>query len=183
MIVQFCLFHYFGGLVLTMPYFVFFFIFFNLSNFGFPGTSNFVGEFLVFLGLAQINLNVFFFSLIGFILSGVYSVLLINRVCFGTLKTNYISMFQDLLYREHFILIILALASLFLGFFPGFFIIYMDDSVVWLLQRFYIADHCFPIDPKLIFVYYNDILQIPEELQDDPVIKYIISQMQSDFLF
>ena len=138
---------------------------------------------MVFLGLAQINLNVFFFSLIGFILSGVYSVLLINRVCFGTLKTNYISMFQDLLYREHFILIILALASLFLGFFPGFFIIYMDDSVVWLLQRFYIADHCFPIDPKLIFVYYNDILQIPEELQDDPVIKYIITQMQSDFLF
>ena len=94
-------------------------------------------------------------------------------------------MFQDLLYREHFILIILALASLFLGFFPGFFIIYMDDSVVWLLQRFYIADHSLPIDidPKLIFLYYNDILQIPEELQGDPVIKYIISQMQSDFLF
>jgi proton-translocating NADH-quinone oxidoreductase chain M len=135
------LFHYFGGLVLTMPYFVFFFVFFNLSNFGFPGTSNFVGEFLVFLGLAQVNLNVFFFSLVGFILSGVYSTLLINRVCFGTLKTNYINIFQDLLYREHFILSLLFFISLFIGFFPSFFIVYMDDSVVLLLQRFYAIEH------------------------------------------
>lgn len=122
--------HYFGGLVLTMPYFVFFFVFFNLSNFGFPGTSNFVGEFLVFLGLAKAgNLNIFFFALLGFILSGVYSTLLINRISFGTLKTNYITVFQDLLTREYFILIVLACISLFMGFFPGFFMRYMDVSV------------------------------------------------------
>jgi proton-translocating NADH-quinone oxidoreductase chain M len=130
--------YYYGGLVIPMPYFIFFFVFFNLSNFGFPGTSNFVGEFLVFLGLAQININILFFSLIGFIFSGVYSVLLINKISFGTLKISYINFYQDLLKREFFILFILVISSLLLGFFPSIVILYMHESICFLLQPFLI---------------------------------------------
>jgi NADH-quinone oxidoreductase subunit M len=65
---------YYGGLVFSMPIFSVFFLIFTLSNIAFPGTSGFVGEFLIFLGIFQQSNIIGFFSAFGVILSAAYSI-------------------------------------------------------------------------------------------------------------
>jgi len=65
---------YYGGLVTVMPLFSFFFFSFTLANMSFPGTSNFLGELLLFLGVFTQNSTVLLFSTAGIVLSAVYSV-------------------------------------------------------------------------------------------------------------
>jgi NADH-quinone oxidoreductase subunit M len=65
---------YYGGLVTVMPLFVTAFMMFNLANMSFPGTSNFLGELLIFLGLFENNVIVLLFSTAGIVLSAAYSV-------------------------------------------------------------------------------------------------------------
>ena len=65
---------YYGGLVTVMPIFAFFFFSFTLANMSFPGTSNFLGELLLFLGVFSQNSFVLLFSTAGIVLSAVYSV-------------------------------------------------------------------------------------------------------------
>jgi NADH:ubiquinone oxidoreductase subunit 4 (subunit M) len=65
---------YYGGLVTTMPVFSFFLFMFTLANMSFPGTSNFLGELLLFLGVYANNSVVLLFSTAGIVLSAVYSV-------------------------------------------------------------------------------------------------------------
>lgn len=65
---------YYGGLVTVMPLFSFFFFIFTLANMSFPGTSNFLGEILVFLGIFTKNSTTLLFSTVGIVLSAVYSV-------------------------------------------------------------------------------------------------------------
>jgi NADH:ubiquinone oxidoreductase subunit 4 (subunit M) len=91
---------YYGGLVTVMPLFSFFFFAFTLANMSFPGTSNFIGEILLFLGIFAQNSTTLLFSTAGIVLSAVYSVWLYNRVVFGALKTTYISRFSDISRRE-----------------------------------------------------------------------------------
>lgn len=65
---------YYGGIVTAMPLFSTMFFFFTLANMGFPGTSNFLGEFLIFLGVFANNPAVLIFSTAGIVLSAVYSI-------------------------------------------------------------------------------------------------------------
>jgi NADH-quinone oxidoreductase subunit M len=65
---------YYGGVVTVMPLFVSAFLAFNLANMSFPGTSNFLGELLIFLGLFESNFTVLLFSTVGIVLSAAYSV-------------------------------------------------------------------------------------------------------------
>jgi NADH-quinone oxidoreductase subunit M len=65
---------YYSGLVLTMPLFSIFFLIFTLANIAFPGTSSFVGEFLIFLGIFKENIFIGFLSALGVILSASYSI-------------------------------------------------------------------------------------------------------------
>jgi NADH:ubiquinone oxidoreductase subunit 4 (subunit M) len=83
--------YYFGGLSQIMPVFSFFFFFFNIANFSFPGTSNFIGELLLLIGI--VKSNIFIFLLVGFgILFGTcFSILLLNKVIFGTFKSSKIN--------------------------------------------------------------------------------------------
>jgi NADH-quinone oxidoreductase subunit M len=87
---------YYGGLVVTIPLFASYFFVFTLANIGFPGTSNFLGEFLVFLGVFTKNSTILIFATAGIVLSAVYSVWLYNRICFGTVKIMYIKRFTEL---------------------------------------------------------------------------------------
>lgn len=64
---------YYGGLVTVMPLFALFFLLFTLANMGFPGTPNFLGEFLVFLGLYAQSPHILLFAASGIVLSAVYS--------------------------------------------------------------------------------------------------------------
>jgi NADH-quinone oxidoreductase subunit M len=65
---------YYNGIVLAMPIFSLIFLIFTLANIAFPGTSSFVGEFLIFLGIFQENIIVGFLSAFGVILSACYSI-------------------------------------------------------------------------------------------------------------
>lgn len=102
----------FSGLVQVMPVFVVFFCIFTLSNMGFPGTSNFVGELLIFVGLAEQNIFILVLASTSIVLSAIYSIWLYNRVSYGTLK---VGSFSDINRSEFFILFILAAAVLLLG--------------------------------------------------------------------
>jgi NADH:ubiquinone oxidoreductase subunit 4 (subunit M) len=65
---------YYGGLVQVMPLFSLFFFIFTLANLGLPGMVNFVGEFLVLVGMFKVNTTVIFLASIGLILGGVYGI-------------------------------------------------------------------------------------------------------------
>ncbi len=98
-----------------MPVFALFFFIFTLGNMGFPGTVNFVGEFLVYTGIFDRNAFVGVLATPAIVFSAVYSAWLYNRVMFGTLKTNYILNFSDLNRTETSVLLLFSLATLYFG--------------------------------------------------------------------
>lgn len=106
---------YYGGLVTVMPLFSVGLFLFSLANMSFPGTPNFLGEVLIFMGIFQRSTLVLFLSTAGIVLSAAFSVFLFNRVAFGTLKTKYIAEFSDANRRECAILLVLLVPSLILG--------------------------------------------------------------------
>nr|YP_009541965.1 NADH dehydrogenase subunit 4 [Synarthrophyton chejuense]AYR06635.1 NADH dehydrogenase subunit 4 [Synarthrophyton chejuense] len=126
---------YYGGLVQVMPVFTIFFFFFSFSNIGFPGTSSFLGEFLVLIGAFQSNLFLTFFSSFSIILSAGYSIWLLNRISFGLLRLDYFKTFQDVSRREFFILLPLFFLILLMGISPNFFLNEIHFSVNNLLEQ------------------------------------------------
>lgn len=126
---------YYGGLTTVMPMFSFFFLMFTLANMGFPGTSNFLGEILLFVGIYSYNSTTLIFATAGIVLSAVYSVLLYNRVAFGALKTTYISQFSDLNRREFMILLSLLIPMALLGLGGNFLLDYMHFPVKTILSN------------------------------------------------
>jgi len=123
---------YYGGIVHIMPLYSFFMLFFTMSNIALPGTSSFVGEFLLLGGLFQDNFFCALFAGLSVVLSGAYSLWLYNRLSFGNLKSEFIKKYDDISFKEFFILISLLLISLFAGIFPVYFIDYTHLSVVKL---------------------------------------------------
>lgn len=125
---------YYGGMVTVMPLFCGLFFTFTLANMSFPGTSNFLGELLVFLGIFAGNSTVLLFSTAGIVLGAVYSTWLYNRVAFGTLKTAYIPEFTDLTRREFFILLALLVPMLVLGLTANFVLDFVHLPVKSIVQ-------------------------------------------------
>jgi NADH-quinone oxidoreductase subunit M len=110
---------YYGGLVQTMPLFSVQFFIFSFANIGAPGTCNFIGELLVFVGLVDRNFFVLLIALVGVVLSAVYSLFFLNRLVFGNLKTRYIYTWQDITKVEAAILLPLCFLTIFLGVCPN----------------------------------------------------------------
>ena len=107
---------YYSGLVTVMPVFACLFFVFTLANMGFPGTVNFVGEFLIYAGVFDRNAFIATMAAPAIVLSAVYSIWLYNRLIFGTLKTqHYLQSFSDTNRLERHILTIYALAVLYFG--------------------------------------------------------------------
>jgi len=79
---------YYSGLVLVMPAWCCYFFLFTIANFAAPGSINFVGELLVFIGIFCQNTFVGFCASLSAILSVIYCLLLFNRICFGTFKST-----------------------------------------------------------------------------------------------
>jgi len=109
---------YYGGLVQVMPLFIPIFLLFTFANAALPGTCNFVGELLLFIGIFQDNIFITFFSATGIILSGAYSLWLFNRIAYGNLKIQYIKGFSDISRREFHIFLPLIFLTIFLGVYP-----------------------------------------------------------------
>lgn len=103
--------HY-SGLVQTMPLFSLYFFLFTLANMGFPGTSNFIGEFLIFLGILNKNVFILILAASSIVLGAIYSIFLFNRIIFGTSKVGF---FVDLNRSEFQILLLLGIVMLILG--------------------------------------------------------------------
>lgn len=72
---------YYGGLLKTMPLFTFIFLIASLGNLGLPGTSNFIGEFLIFLGVLAKNKILFFYALSSVVLTSIYSLCDYVNIC------------------------------------------------------------------------------------------------------
>lgn len=128
---------YYGGLVHTMPLYVTVFLFFTLANIGFPGTSGFIGEFLIFAGSFKVNSSITFFGATGMILGGCYSLWLFNRIAFGNLKSQYIKHTLDINKREFFIFVPLVCYTLILGLTPDIYLSSIHMSVNNLVENMY----------------------------------------------
>ena len=118
--------YYYGGLVHMMPVYSVFFLIFTMANIALPGTSSFVGEFLLLTGIYKVNIICCFIATLGVILCGAYSLWLYNRVIFGNLKINNIIYFRDINYREFCILLPLLFLTMLMGIYPKFFLNYIQ---------------------------------------------------------
>ena len=111
--------HYFGGLTQVMPMYATMLFIFILANLSLPGTCNFVGELLIFVGVFQTNTTIAVLAGLGIVLSAVYSLWLFNRIIFSSLNIKYINTFSDLTLKEFIILFILAVLTILFGLFPN----------------------------------------------------------------
>ena len=128
---------YYGGLASVMPIYVFIFLVFTLANIGFPGTSSFVGEFLILVGSFKVSTSVTFLGATGMVIGAGYSLWLFNRISYGNLKIQYTSRFLDLSLREFLVFVPLLLGTLITGICPNIFLIATHMSVNNLVELLY----------------------------------------------
>jgi NADH-ubiquinone oxidoreductase chain 4 len=126
---------YYGGLVSTMPMFSTIFLFFTLANMSLPGTSSFIGEFLILVGAFQRNSLVATLAALGMILGAAYSLWLYNRVIFGNFKPKFLQKFSDLNRREVLIFFPFIVGVIWMGVYPEVFLECMHTSVSNLVQH------------------------------------------------
>lgn len=125
---------YYRGMTTTMPIFATIFLLFTLANISVPGTSSFIGEFLILVGTFQSNTLITVLASTGIVLGAAYSIWLYNRVAFGAL-TNYIVAFNDINKREMMIFVPFIILTLLMGIYPNIFIDTMHMSVSNLLEQ------------------------------------------------
>lgn len=128
---------YYGGLVHTMPLYTSIFLFFTIANISFPGTSNFVGEFLLLTGSFKINTSVTFFGATGIIIGGCFALWLFNRISFGNLKSQYINNTIDINKRELFVFLPLIVYTMLLGIAPNACLTTLHMSINNLIENMY----------------------------------------------
>jgi NADH-quinone oxidoreductase subunit M len=129
----------YGGLVHRMPVYAAIFMLFALANVGLPGTSGFVGEFLVLVGVFQVNTWVAVLATTGIILSAAYMLWLYRRVIFGKLEKDDLKDIQDMNWREGLVFAPLVVVVLWMGVYPGPFLDVMHVSVANLIEQHQIA--------------------------------------------
>ena len=125
----------YGGVVNTMPKFAAFMVLFSLANAGLPGTSGFVGEFLVIIAAFKANFWYAFLAAVTLILGAAYTPWLVKRVIFGEVANHHVAELQDLNFREFTILGILAVAVLAVGLWPAPLLEVMQATVQHLVQQ------------------------------------------------
>ncbi len=131
---------FYGGLVNKMPVYSTVFMIFMLGSVGLPGTSGFIGEFLVIVGAFQFSSFVVIGAATGIILSAVYMLYLYKRIIFGSLDNEKLSMILDLNFREKLILIPLALVVILIGIYPNLFLDPMRYSIEIIISNYQIAN-------------------------------------------
>jgi len=128
----------YGGLVNIMPKYSLVFIIFVLAALGLPGTSGFVGEFLVLVGVLQKNILVAILASLGVILAAAYMLWLYKRVIFGKIANSEIKIMTDLNKTEIYIFSSLAFLILFFGVYPEPLFNTIDISVNNLIENYQI---------------------------------------------
>ena len=125
----------YGGVVNTMPKFAALMVLFALANAGLPGTSGFVGEFLVILGSFQASFWLAFFAATTLVLGAAYTLWMVKRVVFGEVANEGVASLQDVGAREFWMLMVLAAAVLLVGVWPAPLIEAMEQTLGQLLDH------------------------------------------------
>jgi NADH-quinone oxidoreductase subunit M len=125
----------YGGVVNTMPTFSALMVLFALANAGLPGTSGFVGEFLVIIGSFHASFWLAFSAATILVLGAAYTLWLVKRVIFGDVANDGVAALEDIGSREFLILAVLAVAVLLLGVWPAPLIDVMEQTLGHLLEH------------------------------------------------
>ena len=125
----------FGGVVNYLPNFSLIFIIFVLGALGLPGTTGFIGEFLILLGAFKINYLVAILASTGVVLCAAYMLWMAKRVVFGNANNAVVTKLKDINFLEATILIVLCLVSIIFGFYPEPLLNTMDISVNGIIQN------------------------------------------------
>jgi NADH-quinone oxidoreductase subunit M len=126
----------YGGIVTIIPKYSILFMIFTLAALGLPGTSGFVGEFLILMGVFKDNFLVAVLASIGVIIGAAYMLWLYKRVVFGKLINSDLKSMMDLDRSEYFILTCLAIPTLYFGFYPDPLINTIEVSVNDLIDMY-----------------------------------------------
>jgi NADH-quinone oxidoreductase subunit M len=125
----------YGGVVNRMPVFAAFFMLFAMANAGLPGTSGFVGEFLVIVGTMSVNFWYTLAAATTLIFGAAYTLWMYKRVVFGEVANDKVAALTDINSREIFVLGLLALAVLFIGLYPKPLTDVLNVSIASLLEH------------------------------------------------
>jgi len=125
----------YGGVANTMPKFAAFMVLFALANAGLPGTSGFVGEFMVIIASFKANFWYAFLAASTLILGAAYTLWMVKRVIYGEVANQHVAELLDLERREFIVLGILAVAVLLVGLWPAPLVDMMSVTVQELLER------------------------------------------------
>jgi NADH-quinone oxidoreductase subunit M len=123
----------YGGLAHVMPLFAAFYMLFAMTNVGLPGTSGFVGEFMVIVAAFKANFYIALLAGLTLLLAPAYTLWMVKRVLFGTVDQAVFSDAKDLGWVEIMVFVMLAIPVLVLGFFPQILLGMTEQSVNYLL--------------------------------------------------
>ena len=126
----------YGGVVNSIPKYSLVFMIFALAALGLPGTTGFIGEFLVLVGVFQKNYLVALLATTGVVLAAAYMLWLSKRVIFGEIKNSEVKSLKDLNFLESTILFVLALVVIIFGFYPDPLMDTINVSVNDLLDNY-----------------------------------------------
>jgi len=125
----------YGGVINTMPIFAAFMVFFAMANAGLPGTSGFVGEFMVILAAFKTNFWIAFLAASTLILGAAYTLWMVKRVIMGPIGNDKVAALTDINPREFWMLSILAIFVLLIGVWPNVIGSVMHASIENLVQH------------------------------------------------
>ncbi len=125
----------FGGLVHSMPIFASFFMFFAMANAGLPGTSGFVGEFMVIVGSIKAGFWIAFWAATTLIIGASYTLWLYKRVFFGPVANKKIASLKDISGFELSAYVLLAIMVLLMGVYPKPMLAYVHQTVSHTLAQ------------------------------------------------
>jgi NADH-quinone oxidoreductase subunit M len=108
----------YGGVANKMPVFAAFFMLFAMANSGLPGTSGFVGEFMVIMGAVKANFWYAFLAASTLIFGAAYTLWMYKRVIFGAVANSHVAHLHDITLREKLIFVVLAITVLGMGLYP-----------------------------------------------------------------
>ena len=129
----------YGGVANTMPWFAMFAVLFFMANSGLPGTSGFVGEFMVILAAFHASFWFAFVAATTLLLGAAYSLLLVKRVFYGEVANNNVAALKDLGAREWIMLTTLAILVLGVGIWPYPLINMMEVSIQNLVEHIMVS--------------------------------------------
>ena len=125
----------YGGVANTMPRFAAFMVLFAMANAGLPGTSGFVGEFMVIIASFKANFWYAFLAATTLVLGAAYTLWMIKRVVYGEVANENVASLQDLNGREFLVLFVLAVSVLLVGLWPAPLVDMMNVSIDNLVQQ------------------------------------------------